>query len=96
MLSLRPSSIIDITRMQLYSDGMQILLPGLKPLRKAAGLSQQQLAEQSGLSIGTISKHEQGVINGVDGDTLDALCMVLRCERHDLFCQITRTHPSYL
>lgn len=64
---------------------MQILLTGLKALRKSAGLSQQELAEQSGLSVSTVTKHEQGAINGIDGNTLDALASALGCARHELF-----------
>lgn len=64
---------------------MEILLPGLKSRRKAAGLTQQQLADTAGVSVATISKHEQGAINGIDGDTLDALCKALECARHELF-----------
>jgi len=64
---------------------MQILLSGLKQLRKTAGLSQQQLAEKSGLSVSTISKHEQGVLDGIDGGTLEALVEALGCAKHELF-----------
>ena len=64
---------------------MQILLSGLKALRKSAELSQQELAERSGLSVSTVTKHEQGAINGIDGNTLDALASALGCARHELF-----------
>lgn len=64
---------------------MEILLSGLKARRKAAGLTQQQLADAAKISVATISKHEQGAINGIDGDTLDAIRSALDCERHELF-----------
>jgi len=64
---------------------MEILLSGLKARRKAAGLTQQQLAAAADVSVATIFKHEQGAINGVDGNTLDALCGALGCQRYELF-----------
>ena len=48
-------------------------------------MTQQQLADAAGISVATISKHEQGAINGIDGDTLDAIKLALNCERHELF-----------
>ena len=39
----------------------------LRDMRKAAGLTQQQLAEKSGISVTTISRYEDGLrINTVD------------------------------
>lgn len=64
---------------------MEILLLGLKARRKAAGLTQQELADATGLSVPTISKHEQGVTNGIDGSTLSALSKALKCDRYQLF-----------
>lgn len=64
---------------------MEILLAGLKDQREAAGLTQQELATASDLSVGTIFKHEQGATNGIDGKTLQALANALRCEKRDLF-----------
>lgn len=64
---------------------MEILLVGLKGLRQARGLTQQQLAERAGISVATVAKHEQGVINGIDGETLDAIAAALNCSRQALF-----------
>ncbi|MFC4636956.1 helix-turn-helix domain-containing protein [Deinococcus hohokamensis] len=64
---------------------MGILLGGLKERREAAGMTQQALAEAAGVSVSTIAKHEQGAINGIDGETLDAIATSLQCTRRDLF-----------
>lgn len=48
-------------------------------------MTQQQLADAAGVSVATISKHEQGAINGIDGDTLNAIGAALGCQRHELF-----------
>lgn len=73
---------------------MEILLPGLQPRRKAAGLTQQQLADAAEVSISTVFKHEQGAMNGIDGDTLAAFCRVLNCSRADLFLPANSDIPE--
>src|SRR5947209_5174793 len=53
----------------------------LKALREAAGLTQQQLADRSGLHLGAVFKLEQGK-RSPSWDTVQSLCRGLgvRCE----------------
>jgi len=50
----------------------------LKPLRKAANLTQQQLADKSGISRVTLARIETGACNP-SLDTLRALSAALGC-----------------
>lgn len=58
----------------------------LQDARKASGLSQSQLAEQSGVNVRMIQYYEQGVrdIDGVKLSTLADLAMVLKCPISDI------------
>lgn len=58
----------------------------LKLLRKNAGLSQRDLAEQSGIPVRTIQQYEQRQknINKAQGEYLVALTKVLCCKIEDL------------
>lgn len=58
----------------------------LKALRTGAGLSQRQLAEQSGVGIRAIQQYEQGAkyIEQASGRTLYSLSQVLHCHMEDL------------
>ena len=52
--------------------------------RKAAGLSQEQLAEMVGMAQADISRIETGKTSAISLDVLDRLCKALRCEPGDL------------
>ena len=52
--------------------------------RKAAGLSQEQLAEIVGMAQADISRIETGKTSAISLDVLDRLCKALRCEPGDL------------
>lgn len=58
----------------------------LKALRTAAGFSQRQLAEQSGVGIRAIQQYEQGAkrIELASGRNLYSLSQVLQCHMEDL------------
>lgn len=58
----------------------------LKTLRQAAGLSQRQLAERSGVGIRAIQQYEQGAkhIEMASGLSLYRLSQVLHCRMEDL------------
>ncbi len=58
----------------------------LKTLRTAAGLSQRELAERSGVGIRAIQQYEQGAkrIEMASGRTLYNLSYILRCHMEDL------------
>ena len=51
----------------------------LKALRKASGLDQIQLAEKSGVAVGTIRNHEQGR-GMMTVDHMFAYCRAMRIE----------------
>ncbi len=56
----------------------------LKNVRESRGLSQFDLAKNSGMSPQNIQKLEQGRSKGIQLDTLDALCDALECEINDI------------
>lgn len=58
----------------------------LKALRESRGLSQQKLAEMTGLSVRVLQNYEQGVrdLNGAKLVTLLKLCNALGCNLIDL------------
>lgn len=57
--------------------------PRLRATRRAAGLSQQQLADRAGLSVSAVSKAEQGLTDP-RGPTLEALARALGVTEADL------------
>ena len=57
-------------------------VPGLAPLRKQAGFSQEELAARSGVGRATISRLEQGGRGYYD--TIDKLARALRVSRRRL------------
>ena len=60
----------------------------LKNVRESRGLSQFDLAKNSGMSPQNIQKLEQGRAKGIQLDTLDALCDALECEINDLLVRV--------
>lgn len=58
----------------------------LKTLRESAGLSQSQLAAQTGIGVRVLQNYEQGVrnLNGAKLVTLLQLCKALRCRLDNL------------
>jgi len=52
--------------------------------RKAAGLSQEQLAEMVGMARAGISRIETGKTSTISLDVLDRLCRALKCEPGDI------------
>ncbi len=52
--------------------------------RKAAGLSQEQLAEMVGMAQADISRIETGKTSAISLDVLDRLCRALKCEPGDM------------
>ncbi len=64
---------------------MPQLLPGLRPARLRAGMTQEQLAAAANVSYATVFKHEQGRTHGVNGKTLKALSQALGVTEVTLF-----------
>lgn len=58
----------------------------LQAARQAAGLTQQQLADQTGISLSTIQKYERGSkdINGAKLLALLKLTSTLKCQLNDI------------
>ena len=63
---------------------MSAISAQLGQLRVAQGLTQQQLAERTGLRRDTISALERGKSQGIEFDTLARLCDALGCMPNDL------------
>lgn len=58
----------------------------LKELRQAAGLSQSQLAEKTGINVRTLQHYEQGskVFDHARIDTILKVCLALNCKLEDV------------
>lgn len=58
----------------------------LKEKRQAAGLSQSQLAEKSGINVRTIQHYEQGskIFDHAHIDTILKICIALNCKLEDI------------
>ncbi len=69
----------------LYIAQMTPLVLRLKQLRKAAGLTQAQLAEKVGVYQGTISDHERGKATRIDLSLIERLAEALGVEPGELF-----------
>lgn len=65
----------------------------LKEKRQAAGLSQSQLAEKTGLNVRTIQHYEQGSkdFDHARIDTILKVCLVLNCTLEDVI-----ENPEYI
>jgi putative transcriptional regulator len=61
----------------------------LKHVRESKGLSQYELAQNSGMSPQNIQKLEQGRAKGIQLDTLDALCEALGCEIQEILVRVS-------
>lgn len=68
----------------------------LKIFRKQAGLSQRELAEQSGIPLRTIQQYEQRQknINKSAAESVIALSKVLYCEPEDLLEKVSCEEPA--
>jgi putative transcriptional regulator len=62
----------------------------LREARKAAGLTQVELAKKADVRQATISELENGNTRRIDFDVLDRLCRVLRVEPGDLLKRAAR------
>ena len=67
--------------------------PALRDRRRAAGLSQRELAARTGLDFSYISKVENGRVPPPAADTIVALCQVLQTPPEALLA-LTRKIPS--
>lgn len=56
----------------------------LKERRLATGRSQKKLAEETGLSLATINRYENGS-RGIDREKIELLANVLGVKPHELF-----------
>lgn len=58
----------------------------LKEMRQAAGLSQSQLAEKTGINVRTLQHYEQGskVFDHARIDTILKVCLALNCKLKDI------------
>lgn len=66
----------------------------LQELLDAVGMSQSELARQSGVSLVTVNKIAQNRSNQVSLKTLDALSKVLKCEPGDLLERESKRRPK--
>lgn len=65
----------------------------LKEKRQAAGLSQSQLAEKTGINVRTIQHYEQGskIFDHARIDTILKCCVALNCKLEDVI-----ENPEYI
>lgn len=57
----------------------------LKDIRKACGISQNELARLCNMSVTNIQKYERGEMKSVPFDTLAMFCQILNSEPADFF-----------
>ncbi|HEU5382135.1 MAG TPA: helix-turn-helix transcriptional regulator [Ktedonobacteraceae bacterium] len=69
----------------MAGDKKGVPVPGLAALRKRAGLSQEDLARQSGVGIATISRIERGA--NAYYDTIEKLARALKISRRRLLSE---------
>ena len=62
----------------------------LRDARKAAGLTQAELAAKTGIDQGDLSRIENGKTAGMTMDVLDRLCRALKCEPGDILVRKRR------
>ncbi len=74
-----------------YIRGVSSIEITLRELRKARGLTQVEVAEQTGIDQSQISRIESGETTGMDFSVMERLCTVLRCEPGDLLRQPPRS-----
>lgn len=65
-------------------------LTNLTEIRKSRGLSRRELAEQSEVSIMTITSLEQGLTNPLQAkiSTILAICKILKCKPSNLYPEL--------
>lgn len=68
----------------------------LKEYRTKSGMSQSQLAKESGVNVRMIQQYEQGVkkINKASGETIYRLSQALGCQMEDLLELRKRTEEG--
>ena len=68
---------------------------GLQKLRKAAGLSQSQLADLAGIKVQVLQQYERGArdINGAKLPTLLKICNALECRLADIITDEETLEP---
>lgn len=69
-----------------HTEGKHMEITNLQKIRKAAGLSQSQLAKAAGVNVQVLQQYEHGTrdINGAKLVTLLKLCNVLGCKLADI------------
>ncbi|WP_341531669.1 helix-turn-helix transcriptional regulator (plasmid) [Nostoc sp. UHCC 0302] len=60
----------------------------LKEIRKARGISQNELARRLEMSLTNVQKIEYGQAKSIPLDTLDRLCKILQCEVGELLVRV--------
>lgn len=71
-------------RMATTAKELPMIASNVQRLRKAAGMTQQQLAAAAGLSITAVSQIEQGQTPNPRADTIRALARALSCTTDDI------------
>ena len=67
----------------------------IKSVRKSRRMTQEQLAEALGVSVGYVSQVERGVTK-ISLDTLAAVATQLDCELSELVTGVSVSHAHYL
>lgn len=56
----------------------------LRELRLSRGLTQEELARRTGMTLGNVQRIEYGKAKSIPLDTLEVFCEVLECDAGDL------------
>jgi transcriptional regulator with XRE-family HTH domain len=80
------SNAFDLTLSEFFDDNRKAIETNLARIRKQKGLTQQDLARESGVSAEIISAFEQNRtrIRKASYDTIERIATVLACEMKDL------------
>jgi putative transcriptional regulator len=57
----------------------------IKKLREQAGLTQTEVANSLGMTLGNYQKYEYGRIKSYPHDVIEKLCRLFDCQPNDLF-----------
>ncbi len=73
----------------------KVIVSRIKAKRKAAGKTQEQLAEKLSVTVGYVSQLERGVTK-ISLDTLSEICYILNCDMSFFITGAATGEASYL
>ena len=73
---------------------MAIIGHRIEELRKQQGYTMEQLGNLCGVQKSAVNKWEKGAVSRIDSDTMDKLCMALKCDSAYLKGITSEKHTS--